>query len=68
MLKFAAGIEVLGLNHDQDRSKKRKHDKHRSDIFDKRPRLDKRESKLPLFRYNNYTSLNTARRNILIEI
>lgn len=42
--------------------------KYDEDISDKRPRSNKKESKVTLFRYNNYTLLNTTCTNIFIEI
>lgn len=50
---------------------KRKDDDKCSQRSEKKPRYDRRESrefKFPLLKHNNYTILNTARTNILMEI
>lgn len=39
-------------DHEHDKSIMRKSDEDRSDKYDKRPRLNRRESKLPSLRYN----------------
>lgn len=65
ILKFTARIAVPRDEHEQDRFMKRWYEEDR---YDKRPRSDRRESKPPPLRYNNYIPLNTARTNILIEI
>lgn len=70
-LKFAVDIKMSRPKQELDRSKKKKYNENRFERFDKsnkRLRTKRRESKLPSLKYNNYTLLNTARTNIVIEI
>lgn len=70
-LKFAIRIEVSKFEQKHNRFEKEKYEEHIYENFDKsdkRPRWEKKEYKLSLFKYNNYTPLNFTHTNILIEI
>lgn len=53
---------MLGAEWELNRSIKKRYEQDRSDKF------DKRKSKLPLLKHNNYTFMNTTCANILMEI
>lgn len=67
-MKFAADIDVTLNESNVDRSIKKKQNDDRSERTKKKSQFKRRVSKLPLLKYNNCISLNTACTNILIEI